>query len=119
MTWYLPITIIPGLGLLLLSTSNLMLSLNTEIRSLENNGIAVRKLKQLKRLNYVMVYFYLSISLLVVSGLIGSVLSQFKIEKNYHLWITIIGIVSLLIGLINLIVYSLKAIKIRQDQHLI
>jgi len=121
MKWYLPITIIPGLGLLLMSTSNLMLSLNAEIMSMTSRGlmksIVNRKLKQLKRLNYIMVYFYISVSLLVVSGLLGSVLNQFKIEDKYSIWFTTLGIFCLLIGLLNLIIYSFKAISIRQEQH--
>ena len=51
--WYIPITIIPGIGLLILSTSNLMVALSTEINTLihntdENDVIINKKLIQLK-----------------------------------------------------------------------
>ena len=37
MEWYIPITILPGIGLIILSTSNVVLELNREIERLENS----------------------------------------------------------------------------------
>lgn len=121
MEWYLPITIIPGIGLLLLSTSNLLVQLAAEINTLSLNPlkkeITLRKIKQLKRLNYVMVFFYVTVSLLVIAGLLQSIFTQINVQLNIGIWVTTLGIVFLLIGLLNLVVYSLKAIQIRQDQY--
>lgn len=38
--WYLPITIVPGVGLLILSTSNLMVILSDELNGLINTQTA-------------------------------------------------------------------------------
>lgn len=123
MEWYLPITIIPGIGLLLLSTSNLLVNLNSEINTLSldplKKEITHRKIKQLKRLNYVMVFFYVTVSLLVIAGLLESISTQINLQLNIGICVTTLGIVFFLIGLLNLVIYSLKAIKIRQDQHVI
>ncbi|MFT7050169.1 MAG: hypothetical protein ACJAZK_000760 [Psychroserpens sp.] len=60
--WYLPITIVPGIGLLILSTTNLMVTLSNELSGLINeqskdDSIIHRKLAQLKTLNRTMVFF--------------------------------------------------------------
>lgn len=34
MQWYIPITIIPGIGLIIMSTSNLLIALTTEVTAL-------------------------------------------------------------------------------------
>ena len=37
MEWYIPITILPGIGLLILSTSNFLIALNSEIQALNQD----------------------------------------------------------------------------------
>ena len=54
MEWYIPMTIIPGIGLIILSTTNIILALNNEISNLENEkrinvSIIKSKLSQLKK----------------------------------------------------------------------
>ena len=115
--WYLPITIVPGIGLLILSTSNLMVTLSNEINSLlkdvkVKDVIINQKLKQLKTLNIVMVYFYLAVLGLVVSGFF----SGLGLHKKIAFCISILGVGFMLLALILLIKYSYKAINIRQDQ---
>lgn len=117
--WYLPITIVPGIGLLILSTSNLMVTLSSELNGLIMEGckdepIIIRKLVQLKTLNRAMVFFYIAVACLAISGLIaGLKLSSIGDSATY---ISIIGIVIMLLGLFSLIKYSYKAVSIRQDQ---
>lgn len=123
MEWYVPITIIPGIGMLVQSTSGLLLALNNEISSLINQkgkaNIIERKLKQLKTLNYSMVSFYISIALLIIAGLIGSFFSELNLKNNhYTIYISILAILAALFGITYLVIYSFKAVKIRQDQHL-
>ncbi len=114
--WYLPITIVPGIGLLILSTSNLMITLSNEINNLMtinlSETIIKRKLTQLKTLNRTMVFFYLAIACLATSGLIGGLEFNHKIAS----YISILGVILMLIGLIFLVKYSYKAVSIRQDQ---
>ncbi|WP_299766770.1 hypothetical protein [uncultured Dokdonia sp.] len=119
--WYIPITIIPGIGLLILSTSNLMVTLSTEINTLihntdENDVIINRKLIQLKLLNRAMVLFYIAISCLVTAALIGGISLKLAIETTLALYVIILGIIMLLFGLFWLIKYSYRAVSIRQDQ---
>jgi len=113
---YLPITIVPGLGLLILSTSNLMVTLSNEISGMiehsKEKAIITRKLKQLKLLNMAMVFFYVSVALLLVSAVLNGL---YTIEKT-SLYISVLAIVSALIGLFSLVIYSFRAVTIRQNQ---
>ena len=114
--WHLPITIVPGLGLLILSTSNLMVTLSNEINAMIENSkqeaIIVRKLKQLKLLNMAMVFFYVAVALLLVSAVCNGLYAIDKVS----LYISVLAIVFALIGLISLIIYSFRAVTIRQNQ---
>ncbi|MFT5846890.1 MAG: uncharacterized membrane protein YjjP (DUF1212 family) [Bermanella sp.] len=117
--WYLPITIVPGIGLLILSTTNLMVTLSNELSGLINeqskdDSIIHRKLAQLKTLNRTMVFFYIAVACLAISGLIGGL--QLKMIENSATYISVLGIVIMLLGLFFLIKYSYRAVSIRQDQ---
>ena len=117
--WYLPITIVPGIGLLILSTSNLMVTLTNELSGLikeqsKDDSIIHRKLTQLKTLNRAMVLFYIAVACLAIAGLIGGL--QFETTDNSATYISVLGIVIMLLGLFSLIKYSYRAVSIRQDQ---
>lgn len=114
--WYLPITIVPGLGLLILSTSNLMVTLSNEISAMLDTAkaktIIVRKLKQLKLLNMAMVFFYVAVALLLVSAVCNGL---YAIDKA-SLYISVLAIVFALLGLFSLVLFSFRAVSIRQNQ---
>lgn len=117
--WYLPITIVPGIGLLILSTSNLMVTLSNELSGLikeqsKDETTLKRKLTQLKTLNRVMVFFYIAVACLAIAGLMGGL--QVSLIKDSATYMSIIGIVIMLLGLFSLIKYSYKVVGIRQDQ---
>ncbi len=119
--WYIPATIIPGIGLLILSTSNLLVNLSTEIKTLIaevtiDQDLIKQKLKQLKLLNSAMVFLYAAVALFVISALISGVYKSAETNFTSAIYITIGGIISALLGLIVLIIYSFRAVKIRQDQ---
>ncbi len=119
--WYIPITIIPGIGLLILSTSNMMVTLSSEINTLihgedKNEAIIKRKLVQLKLLNRAMVLFYIAIASLVTAALISGISVKLNTAANAPLYVIILGIMMLLLGLFWLIKYSYRAVSIRQDQ---
>ncbi|MFT5891363.1 MAG: uncharacterized BrkB/YihY/UPF0761 family membrane protein [Dokdonia sp.] len=119
--WYIPITIIPGIGLLILSTSNMMVTLSSEINTLihgedKNEAIIKRKLVQLKLLNRAMVLFYIAIASLVTAALIAGISVKLDTTQNATLYVIILGIMMLLLGLFWLIKYSYRAVSIRQDQ---
>jgi len=117
--WYLPITIVPGIGLLILSTSNLMVTLTNELSGLikeqsKDDAIIHRKLAQLKTLNRAMVLFYMAVACLAISGLIEGL--QLKVIEKSATYISVLGIIIMLLGLFSLIKYSYRAVSIRQDQ---
>lgn len=121
--WYIPATIIPGIGLLILSTSNLLVNLSTEIKTLIGEesiqqNLVRRKLRQLKLLNSAMVFLYLAVAFLVISALVSGLYKSIDSNFDTAIYITISGIISALLGLIALIIYSFRAVKIRQDQFL-
>jgi thiamine pyrophosphate-dependent acetolactate synthase large subunit-like protein len=73
MEWYLPITVLPALGLLILSTSNFIIASNEEIQALEmemetNIRIIQQKVKQLTRLGAAISLLYTSALLFMVSA---------------------------------------------------
>lgn len=116
MEWYLPMTIIPGVGLIIMSTSNIMLILNKEITDL----IAVKtadcevvraKLLQLKRLSISIVFQYIAVFLFLLAGVILAVFSNCEFLSKGFL---IFGVLSLCSSIAILLVYSIKAVSIRQ-----
>ncbi|SHJ37274.1 DUF2721 domain-containing protein [Aquimarina spongiae] len=119
--WYIPATIIPGIGLLILSTSNLLINLSTEIKGLieqdgMNQNLIEQKLKQLKFLNSAMVFLYIGVASLVISALVSGLYKSADSNFEFSIYISIAGIVSVLLGLIILIIYSFRAVRIRQQQ---
>jgi len=90
MNWYLPITIIPGLGMLILSTTSQMMALSSEIGSMLANKcstyqhqISERKIKQLGLLIRASALLYLATGCYVLSGILG-VLFENKSVLIYH-----------------------------------
>ena len=124
MDWYIPITIVPAVGLILLSTSNLLIALSTEIKDLikGNNTteqLIQTKLKQLKRLSWSMIFLYVSVASFVISGLIGGIYqSGHRMVSDVSIYIVVLGIFMSLAALFILIAYALSALKIRQNQFL-
>jgi len=114
--WYLPITIVPGLGLLILSTSTLMVALSNEINQMieqsKQKEMITKKLVQLKLLNTAMVFLYTAVGFLLISSVINGL---FDLEKT-SLYTSVLAIVLALIGILSLITYSYRAVKIRQQQ---
>lgn len=116
MDWYIPITIIPGIGLLVLSTSNMILALNVEISNLESstkecNWIIKDKLSQLKILSISIIFQYLSIFLFLLSG----IASFFSKENIFPKIVMIMGVFLISISIIMQLFYAIKAVKIRQN----
>lgn len=120
--WYLPITILPGIGLLILSTSNQLIALSNEISErlkmkICNDGISQRKLKQLKLLNKGLVGLYIGAGIMVASGILSGLQNFYHFSNTLGIITMILGVLSVFISISFLIVYSLRAVKIRQDQY--
>ena len=120
--WYVPITIVPGIGLLLMSTSSLLAQLSLEIKNLiseraDYKSLLARKLLQLKLINLAMVFLYISVACFVLSGLIaGLYQSTHAMNDDIPIYFSVIGIICCLVALILLITFSFRAVRIKQDQ---
>lgn len=116
MEWYLPMTIIPGVGLIILSTSNIMLTLNKEITELivvktGDCEVVRAKLSQLKRLSISIVFQYIAVLLFLLAGV---VIAVFSISELLAKGFLITGVLSLCTSIAILLIYSIKAVSIRQ-----
>jgi hypothetical protein len=119
MEWYLPITVLPGIGLLILSTSNLLRSLNKEIIKLNSDRkiyseIISLKIKQLKRLNWSLVFLYLGVLFFLLAGMTGAAFHQENLLMGFYM---IAGLMVLILAILLLIIYSFKSVFIR-EKHL-
>ena len=119
--WYLPITILPGIGLLILSTSNLLIALSNEIAErLKTNSdgkMTHRKLGQLKLLNKGLVGLYIGAGAMVASGILSGLRIFYDFSTSAGLIVMLLGVISVFVSITFLILYSLRAVKIRQDQY--
>jgi hypothetical protein len=116
MEWYVPLTIIPGVALIILSTSNIMLALNSEITTLvedraKNKKVINLKLLQLKRLSISIVLQYIGICFFLVSGITKSLFPDSGSLANMLL---LAGVAIITVFILILLVYSIKAVTIRQ-----
>lgn len=117
MQWYIPITIIPGIGLIIISTSNLLIALNNEITILNRkketyHEIISLKIQQLKRLNWAMVFLYTGILLFLISGILAAIANPAAMYVNLTM---LSGVFFSLIAIIYLISFGFRSIQIRQN----
>lgn len=120
MEWYIPITIIPGIGMLVLSTTTQMMALSGEIERLLVNQcddfqhqIADEKIKQLSRLTRAATLLYLAAALFVLAGIWGALSTSVSVGD----WILFTGVIITFVALGLLIIYSHNTIRIRRLQH--
>ena len=120
--WYLPITILPGLGLLILSTTNQTMALSSEISSLLQNKcsdfqhlISRKKLRQLGLLTRATVLLYLATGAYVLSGILGVMLNGDSFFDLPSLTLYL-GTVFIFMAIVLLIIYAFRAIAIRKLQ---
>lgn len=125
MQWYLPITVLPGIALIILSTTNLWVSLSEEIERLESiykdemKEIINKKMRQLSLLNISMMMQYLSALLMVFAGMVSGwiqIVASGTTAEKWTIWLTIISVIALSIALGILVRYSLNALAIRKEQ---
>ena len=119
--WYIPITILPGVGLLIMSTSNLLGGLNMEIAQLISEDctllkeIIKRKIEQLNILNISLVAQYLSAGALVLAGISSAINNQLHFTSaTIGFVLMLLAVLVLLFALALLILFSLRAVKIKK-----
>lgn len=115
MEWYFPITIIPGIALLILSTTSLILALNAELTQLAEEGkrieiIVDQKINQLKRISFALFLLYLGIFLFLISGM-GAAMVENSIQ--WPKFILLAGVLSVTWAIILLLIFSIKSVRIR------
>jgi hypothetical protein len=118
--WYLPITILPGLGMLIFSTTSQMMTISTEVGNLLStkwtgfeHKIADMKIKQIQRLTYAATLLYFAAGAYVLSGIVGALMSDYTTASHVTL---IVGTIALLVALCLLVFYSFRTIRIRKFQ---
>lgn len=119
MEWYLPITIIPGIGVLIVSTTNQMIAVSEEIRDITasdcnsfKKNIASLKITQLGKLTLATFFLYISCAFYVLSGIFAAFLSMHFLPDFF----LILGTVCLFIAIGFLIAYGFNLIQIRKKQ---
>jgi predicted membrane channel-forming protein YqfA (hemolysin III family) len=120
--WIVAITLLPGIGLFILSTSNLAGLLGSEVNLLlekENTPAKMirRKIDQLKRLHIALTTLYISAICFIVAAFIGS-LKNAEIETSDKIFgiLIITGIGLLMIAIIHMIIFAYKSIYNREQQ---
>lgn len=123
MEWYLPITILPAVCLLIMSTTSQMMGLSTEVGNLVSQNctpfqheISAMKIRQLRRLTISTALLYSSAALFVLSGLVSAAFNGGVLSKSAQ-YVLIIGVLMFLAALFFLIFYGFRTITIRRLQH--
>lgn len=121
--WYIPITILPGVGLLIMSTSNILNMLSNELSALIKDqcdslrDIIELKISQLGLITKSLVGFYISSACFVLAGLAGALGDSVHASAGTNIFILmIIGTVCVLVSLIFLTIYALRAVQIKKNQ---
>lgn len=118
MEWYLPLTLISGSGLIIMSSASQIISLNAEIERLATDKdyavIVDRKVKQLKRLTLAMSLLYGSMLFIIVSALINA--ADIKALEPISFYVLMAGIFCLLFAIIFLVIYAVISVQVRQQQ---
>jgi|CXWL01.1.fsa_nt_gi hypothetical protein len=118
--WSIPIALLPGIALLILSTSNFILGLNRELKELtiqpQEKLLIKGKMRQLRVLSYALAGLYAScaflvlISAMMLYGTENASVNLQLIIKVLHLF----SVVSIFMSLTLLTVYSIRAVSFRQ-----
>lgn len=125
MDWYIPITILPAVGLLIVSTTAQMMGLSTEIGgilskkcTLFEHKISELKIKQLTRLTRSTALLYVSAACFVLAGILGAILTEdLGIYVKVPQYVLLFGVILILMALGLLVVYGFSTIGIRKMQH--
>ena len=124
MDWYVPITILPAVGLLIVSTTAQMMGLSTEIGGILSDNcsafehqVADLKIRQLSRLTQATALLYVSAACFVFSGIVDALLpAGMGWIQQIPQVVLFAGVVLILVALFSLIGYGFKTMSIRKMQ---
>lgn len=116
MEWYGPLTVLPSIGLIILSTANFIVSLNNELTGLEvdkvkHQAIIQMKIAQLKKLGIANSCLYGSALLFLVAGMSKAI----TMSDDLIFFFMLSGVITTTAALIFLFMHSLKSVQIRQE----
>lgn len=117
MDWYLPFTLLSGVGLLVLSTSNFINGLNSEITQMEAEKqqphlvVIASKLSQLRLLSIAIALQYISLFLFTLTSIILAFMTH---KEGLTRVIILLGVCILSVALGMLIFFAIRAVGIRQ-----
>ena len=121
--WYIPVTLLPGVGLLIMSTSNLLNAISAELTMLIREGhpalikVVERKIGQVGLINKSLVSLYVSSASYVLAGLIGALVSSNpKVFEQIQFALLLTGTLAVLIALVLLTLFSYHAVSIKREQ---
>ncbi len=123
--WVIPLTLLPGIGMIIMSTSHLSTATSDEINQLfreepYDKNLIKKKISQLFLLNLAKVGLYISIAVFSVAGLIEAI---FALQSEMHdsglrTILLIIGVSTLVLATLVLILFSVRKVRIKRDQFL-
>lgn len=123
--WVIPLTLLPGIGMIIMSTSHLSTATSDEINQLLRDdscdtALIKKKISQLFLLNLAKVCLYISVAVFSIAGLIEAI---FTLQSAMHdnairTILLIIGVSTLVLATLLLIVFSTRKVKIKRDQFL-
>ena len=123
--WYLPITLLPSIGFFIMATTNVSNALSGEISQLlvvmeeshTGKSIIRRKINQLRLLSIALVLLYGSAILLALASLVAGLGEGLMIHSGAMVFFLICsGILAVCITLGLLMVYAVRAVRIKRDQ---
>ncbi len=121
--WIFPLTILPGIGLVIMSTTHWSVALTNEINSfLEkrecDRAILKRKIAQLSLINNALVALYVAAGMCALGGFVGSLWIYDELLSSQIIVTSIValGIGSLLAANTMLIIYAFWAVSIKKTQ---
>jgi len=123
--WVIPLTLLPGIGMIIMSTSHLSTATSDEINQLfreepYDKNLIKKKISQLFLLNLAKVGLYISIAVFSVAGLIEAI---FTLQSEMHdsglrTILLIVGVSTLVLATLVLILFSVRKVRIKRDQFL-
>jgi len=122
-SWYLPITLLPSIGFFIMATTNVSNALSGEITQMlaldtsHLQSILSRKINQLRLLSVTLVLLYGSAILLAVSGLVAGLGQGLMVHADQLVFVLIcLGILAVCCALSLLMIYAVRAVRIKRDQ---
>jgi len=123
-TWIFPLTILPGIGLIITSSTNWAVALTGEINQLLKDqhcdrSILRKKIEQLGLINRALVALYICATMCAFGGFVGAVglVDTQGIQRTVNIVIGI-GMAFLLAATTMLIIYAFRAVNIKRKQFL-